>query len=98
MPLRIRQAKEGETGRGAGRTIEQELQALKNEMAKLGKGMILEIETGSAQAVRTTKALVTRAGNQLGARWQHWHVGTKVFAKPVSRLKAMRGRGKQTAK
>ncbi len=32
MPLRIRQAKEGETGRGAGRTIDQEVQALKSEM------------------------------------------------------------------
>ncbi|MGE0227488.1 MAG: hypothetical protein AB7I38_03925 [Dehalococcoidia bacterium] len=60
-----------------------ELHQLKTEMSKLAAGMVLEIETGSAKAIRGTKGLVTRASKQLGRPFVHWHQGTKVFAKPA---------------
>jgi hypothetical protein len=50
-------------------------------------GMVLEIETGSEKAVRGAKMDVTRASTQLGTRWQHWHIGTKVFAKPAGEIR-----------
>jgi hypothetical protein len=97
MPLRIKQIKKEEAPKpystGKANT---ELFAVRSEMLKLGKGMVLEIETGSAKAVRGTKTLVTRAGKELGTKWQHWHVGTKVFARPVETLKNATSRRKKT--
>ena len=58
---------------------------------RLASGMVLEIETGSADAIRRTKGLVTRASKELGRPFHHWHDGTKVFAKPVE---AVRRRGR----
>ncbi len=88
MSLRMRHVKEQEAPKppSTGKTG-MELIAIKDEMLKLGKGMVLEIEVGSEKAVRGTKTLVTRASKELGTRWRHWHVGTKVFAKPIQRLK-----------
>ncbi|TMB66067.1 MAG: hypothetical protein E6J43_10890 [Chloroflexi bacterium] len=63
------------------------LHQLKSEMTKLASGAVLEIEAGSEKAVRSVKTLVTRASNELGNRWRHWHVGTKVFAKPGAERK-----------
>jgi hypothetical protein len=84
MPLRFKHVKQEEAPKPSSTgKANTELFAVKSEMLKLGKGMVLEIETGSAKAVRGTKALVTRAGKELGAKWQHWHVGTKVFARPA---------------
>jgi len=54
--------------------------------------MVLEIETGDEKAIRATKMLVTRAGNELGTPWQHWHIGTKVYAKPIEATKQRRQR------
>ena len=53
-------------------------------------GMVLAIETGDAKAVRGTKLLISKASNQLGTKWQHWHFGKTVFAKPAE---AIRRRG-----
>ncbi len=84
MPLKIRHVNEKEAPKpSATGKSNADLFAVKAEMLKLGKGMVLEIETGSAKAVRGTKTLVTRAAKELGTRWRHWHVGTKVFAKPA---------------
>jgi len=84
MPLRIKHVNEAEAPRPSSTgKANKDLFAVKSEMLKLGKGMVLEIETGSEKAVRGAKTLVTRASKELGTRWQHWHVGTKVFAKPV---------------
>lgn len=96
MPLRITQKKEGEvpTPTASGK-VNEDLLALKEEMQKLASGMVLEIETGSEKALRGTKMLITRASNQLGTRWRHWSVGTKVFAKPVGEVRRRVGRRKK---
>ena len=76
--------------------VNEDLAGLKAEMQKLASGMVLEIEAGSEKAVRSTKMLVTRAGNQLGNKWHHWSVGSKVFAMPREMV-ARRGLPKKTA-
>ena len=92
MPLKITHRKEDEvpTPGGSGK-VNQDLQTLKNEMSRLAGGMVLEIETGSEQAVRGTKMLITKAANQMGSRWAHWNVGSTVFARPTETVKR-RGR------
>src|ERR1700680_1919609 len=97
MPLRIKHIKQEEAPKPSSTgKANTELFAVKSEMLKLGKGMVLEIETGSAKAVRGTKTLVTRAGNELGTKWQHWDVETKVFARPMATLKKVTSRRKRT--
>ena len=98
MPMRIshKKAEEVPTPGGSGR-INEDLVALKNEMQKLASGMVLEIETGSEKAVRSAKMLITRASNQLGSRWQHWSVGTKVFARPAEAIRRRGRRRKEEA-
>jgi hypothetical protein len=83
MALKIAQRKEDEVPLPSGSRVNEDLVAIKAEMAKLGAGMVLEIDAGSEQAVRATKMLVTRAAGQLGVKWRHWSMGTKVFAKPA---------------
>ncbi len=95
MPLNITHRKEDEVpSPGSSGKVNQDLMALKAEMSKLASGMVLEIEAGSEKAVRGTKMLVTKASNQLGTRWRHWSVGTKVFARP---MEAVRRRGRKKA-
>jgi hypothetical protein len=97
MPLKISHKSENEvpTPTSTGK-VNQDFEALKAEMQKLASGMVLEIETGSVKAVRSAKTLVTRAANQLGAKWQHWSVGSKVFARPVGEIKKRVGRQKES--
>ena len=97
MPLRISHRREDEvpTPSSSGK-LNEDLITVKNEMAKLASGMVLEIEAGSDKAVRGTKMLVTRAANQLGKRWRHWSVGTKVFAKPADEVRRRIGRPKKS--
>ena len=96
MPLKFTHRNQSEvpTSTSTGK-VNQDLLALKDEMQKLGSGMVLEIETGSEHAVRGTKMLITRAAGQMGKEWQHWSVGSKVFAKPKEML-ARRGRPPKT--
>ncbi len=75
--------------------VNQNLMDIKDAMMKLPSGMVLEIETEGEKAVRGTKMLITKAGGQMGKQWQHWSVGSKVFAKPKEML-ARRGRPKKT--
>ena len=83
MPLQITHRKESEVpAPSSAGSVNPALVILANEMTKLAKGMVLEIETGDEKSVRATKGLITRAGNQLGTPWHHWHVGTTVYAKP----------------
>jgi hypothetical protein len=97
MPLKFRHVREGEAPKPPSTyKPSRDLVAVKGEMLKLSKGMVLEIETGSEKAVRGTKTLVTRAAKDLGARWRHWHVGTRVFAKPMRVAKGVVGRRKKT--
>ena len=93
MPLRFSQRKPEEvpTPSASGK-VNQDLLNLKNEMSKLAAGMVLEIETGSEKAVRSTKMLVTKAANQLGSPWKHWSVGSTVFTRP---MEAVRRRGRK---
>ena len=88
MPLKIthRNSNEVPTPGGSGK-INPDLAGLKNEMSRLADGMVLEIETGSPQAVRGTKMLITKAANQLGNPWKHWSSGSTVFAKPSEVVK-----------
>lgn len=94
MPLQItpRKAEDVPSATGAGK-VNPDLAPLKDEMKNLASGMVLEIETGSAEAVRGTKMLISKAAKELGTQWQHWHAGTKVFAKPAEASKR-RGRPK----
>lgn len=96
MPLTITHKKEDDvpTPTSTGK-VNEDFEALKSEMQKLGSGMVLEIETGSEKAVRSAKTLITRASTQLGTKWQHWSVGSKVFARPVGELKRRVGRPKK---
>ena len=93
MPLRISHKREEEvpTPNSTGK-VNQDLMELKEEMRKLGSGMVLEIEAGSEKAVRGTKLLVSKGAKQLGANWRHWSVGTKVFAKPAEMIRRRRTR------
>ena len=94
MPLQVRHISEKEAPKPNARGgTNEDVHQLKSEMMRLASGSVLEIEAGSERAVRGIKTLVTRAGNQLGNRWRHWHVGTKVFAKPQGERKR-RGRPK----
>ena len=88
MPIKIshRKAEEVPTPTSSNK-INEDLTTIRNEMVKLAQGMVLEIEAGSEKAVRGTKIMITKAANQLGSRWRHWHVGTKVFAKPVETIR-----------
>jgi hypothetical protein len=97
MPLKITHKTESEvpTPTSTGK-VNQDLMALKAEMQKLASGMVLEIETGSEKAVRSAKTLVTRASTQLGVKWQHWSVGSKVFARPVGEIRKRIGRPRKT--
>ena len=91
MPLKVRRRKASEVPPPAvhGR-INKDLEQLKTELAKLSADMVLEVEVGSATAVRGTKNLITRASKQVGIVVRHWHDGTKVFAQPLSRTAAKR--------
>ena|SRR5947209_3673065 len=96
MPLKFTQRTSEEVpSAGSNGKVNQDLLAIKNEMAKLTSGMILEIETDSAKSVRGTKMLVTKASKELGAQWKHWHVGSSVYAQPVDGAKR-RGRPRKT--
>ncbi len=98
MPLKITQ-KPAEEVPSPGRTgkVNEELIALKDQMKKLGSGMVLEIETGSEKGVRGAKVLVTKAAKELGGQWRHWSVGSKVFARPVEEIRRRAGRRKKTS-
>src|SRR2546423_13549277 len=96
MPLKFthRRPEEVPSATSTGR-VNHDLIAIKNEMVKLAAGMVLEIEAGSEKAIRGTKMLITKAANQLGTPWRHWHVGTPVFARPVEAARR-RGRPRKT--
>ena len=91
MPFNIAHRKESDVPQPtkSGR-VNADLQQMKAELARLRNGMVLEIDSGSRGAVRRTKGLVTRAGNQLGARFEHWHEGSKVFARPAAAVRRRR--------
>ncbi len=96
MPLKFTHRKQEEVpSPSSSGKVNQDLVALKDEMQKLPAGMVLEIQTEGEKAVRGTKMLITRAANQMGKDWQHWSVGSRVFAKPKEML-ARRGRPKKT--
>ena len=97
MPLRVRHVSEKDAPKPNARGgINEDVHQLKSEMMRLASGSVLEIEAGSEQAVRGIKTLVTRASNELGSRWRHWHVGSKVFAKPGAATRRRRGRPKKS--
>ena len=98
MPLKITHRAEADVPTpGAMGRVNQDLEAVKSEMRKLGSGMVLEIETEGQKGVRGAKTLVTRAASQIGSRWQHWSVGTKVFAKPAEGIRRRPGRPRKNS-
>ncbi len=97
MPLKITHRNESEVpGASSNSPVSQELEALKGEMQKLATGMVLEIESDSDKAVRSTKMLITKAARQLGTEWRHWSSENRVYAKPVEGS-SRRGRRKSSA-
>ena len=72
--------------------VNEDLEALKAQMASLGPRMVLEIEPDRRRSLRGVKAMVTRAARELGVSWRHWHAGNKVFAQPTRRRRGRRRR------
>ena len=97
MSLKItqRNLQEIPTPTRAGR-VNQDLEQLKQQMRDLARGSALEIEVESEKDTRRIKALITRAARELGAQWQHWSMGTRVFAVPASGERPRR-RGRKAA-
>jgi hypothetical protein len=75
--------------------VTEAFSAVMEEMARVAPGMVLEIETGDAKAVRATRMLVARAGSESGMPWRLWRVGTKVYAQPGEVTKRRRGRSER---
>jgi len=96
MPLRITQRSESEvpmpTAMGK---VNEDVEAIKVEMRRLGSGMVLEIEVGDAKGVRGTKLAISKAAKQIGSSWKHWNAGNRVFAKPAEPVRR-RGRRSKT--
>ena len=91
MPLHVVHRKASQVPPPAAGKINQDRELLKSAIARLTADTVLEVEAGSAQAVRSVKGLLTRAGHQVGVEVSHWHVGTKVFARhkaPAPRARA----------
>ncbi len=65
------------------RRVNRALEEIMDELTRIEPGMVMVIEAEDEKAIRATKLLVTRAGNELGIPLRHWHTGTEVFAKPV---------------
>lgn len=96
MALKIAHRTAEEVPVGGSNTESAEFTQIKAELAKLQAGMVLEIETGSAKAIRGTKSMLTRAGKQAGRPVVHWHQGTTVYAKSSEPAKR-RGRPPKAA-
>jgi hypothetical protein len=98
MALKINVRKESEVPRptAAGK-VNEELEALKERMAALPAGMVLELEAVGGRTVRGVKAMVTRAARALGTSWRHWHAGNKVYARPTRRRRRRRAAAATTA-
>ena len=92
MPLQFtqRQPEEVPSASSTGK-VNQDLLVIKNEMASLAPGMVLEIQTDAISTVRSTKVLVTKASKELGTQWRHWHAGSTVYASPID-VSKRRGR------
>ncbi len=60
--------------------MSQALAEIMRELTRLAPGMVLVIDTGDANTIRATKALITRAGKELAIPVRHWHSGTEVYA------------------
>ena len=96
MPLQFSHKKAHEVPQpGPASRVTEALSAIMREMARVAPGMVLEIETGEEKKIRATKMLVTRAGNELGTPWQHWHAGTKVYAKPMEATRRRKERSER---
>lgn len=88
MPLRITHRKAEDVPIGGAAAGSAEFNQIKAELMKLQPGMVLEVDAGSQKALRGTKAMLTRAGHQIGRPVQHWAQGTIVYARaaePVRR-------------
>jgi hypothetical protein len=83
LKITHRKAEEVPTPSGTSGRVNQVLAEIMQELTKLAPGMVMVIETGDETTIRATKALITRAGNELGMPVRHWHAGTEVYAKPV---------------
>jgi hypothetical protein len=84
MKISARRASDVPQPTAAGK-VNEDMEALKAQMAKLPAGSVLEVEVDRAHTTRGVKAMITRAGKQLGAMWRHWDAGNKVYAKPARR-------------
>lgn len=97
MPLKIAQRKLEEipVPTRAGK-VNPELEQLKEQMRTLTPGSALEVDLEGEKDARRVKALITRAARELGARWRHWSLGSKVYAVPESGERPRRrGKGRR---
>lgn len=92
LKVNVRKASEVPRATAAGK-VNEDLEALKQKMASLPAGMVLEVEVDKKSSVRATKALITRAAKVLGTTaWKHWHLGNRVYAQPAGRRRRRRRR------
>ncbi len=96
VPLQFSHKKAHEVPQpGPASRVTEAFAAIMREMARVAPDMVLEIETGDARTIRVTKMLVTRAGSELGTPWRQWHVGTKVYARPMEATERRRERSER---
>ena len=84
MALQFSHKKAGEVPQPRQRgKVSDAVAAVMRELERVAQDMVLEIETGDEKAIRATKLMISRAGEELGTPVRHWHKGTKVYARPV---------------
>lgn len=76
MPLKHRKAEE--VPPSSTDSSSAEFNQIKVELARLQPGMVLEVDAGSQKALRKTKAMLTRAGKQIGRTVVHGQQGGSI--------------------
>jgi len=72
MPLKISVRNEAEVPSAACAAGSAEFSQIKAELAKLEPAWCSKVDAGSQKALKGTKAMLTRAGNQIGRPVTHW--------------------------
>lgn len=98
--MKITHRKEEEVPEPAPKTgrVSRAVREIMQELTRVAPGMVMVIETGDERAIRVTKALITRAGNELGMPVRHWHAGTEVYAKPVTSEPSRKDRSERASR
>ncbi len=74
MALQFSHKKAGEVPQPRQRgKVSDAVAAVMRELERVSHDMVLEIETGDEKAIRATKLMISRAGEELGTPVRHWH-------------------------